>query len=306
MKKRFPLLLIFLLSATVSLVAQPNADTSIARKHLEKIVNEPGTRNYKNTDRLNSTAGYIKQIFSEYSSSVTEQTFIVKGKTYRNIICSFDTVHAERIIVGAHYDVCMELPGADDNASGVTGLLELARLLSGKPLNHRIDLVAYTLEEPPYFGTQQMGSYVHAKSLHDANIQVLGMISLEMIGYFRDEKNSQSYPLKIMKCLYGSKGNFISVIMRAANGKFPGKFSRKMKRYCDVKTRSLKTPKNIRGIGYSDHRNYWEFGYSALMVTNTAFFRNPNYHEATDTIGTLDIKRMCEVIDGVAAALQNL
>jgi len=297
---------VLMILSAIQLQAQLNADTAIARIHLEKIVNEPGYRNYKNPDRLNSTADYIRDVFSQYAVTDTEQVYTVGGEQYRNIICSFDTAHTERIIIGAHYDVCMDQPGADDNGSGVAGLLELARLLSGKELNYRIDLVAYTLEEPPFFGSENMGSYVHARWLYEQKIPVAGMISLEMIGYFSDEKNSQSYPLKIMKCLYGSRGNFISVIMRAGNGKFPRKFNRKMKRSCDLKTRSLKTPRNIRGIDYSDHRNYWAFGYSALMITNTAFFRNTNYHETSDTLGTLDIKRMCQVVDGVANAILKL
>lgn len=124
-----------------------------------------------------------------YSDSVSTQSYTANGLQYKNIICSFGTENARRIIAGAHYDVCGAQEGADDNASGIAGLLELARLLKGQKLNYRIDLVAYSLEEPPYFRTQYMGSYIHAKSLADSKANVYGMISLEMIGYFKDEKN---------------------------------------------------------------------------------------------------------------------
>ncbi|NTW32841.1 MAG: M28 family peptidase [Bacteroidetes bacterium] len=129
-------------------------------------------------------------------------------------MCSFGTDNKKRIIIGAHDDVCDQQEGADDNASGVIGLLELSRLLKGQKLNYRIDLVAYSLEEPPYFKTEYMGSYIHAKSLVESKADVYGMVSLEMIGYFKDEKKSQSYPIKPLSILYGNKGNFITLVKK--------------------------------------------------------------------------------------------
>lgn len=290
----------------IATLAQAQSDTTRVRKHLDQLVGNGPFRNHENLEALNRTADYIHEVFAAYGAAVTEQRYTVRGKTYRNIICSFDTSHAERIIVGAHYDVCGNLPGADDNASGVTGLLELARLLSGKTLRHRIDLVAYTLEEPPYFASENMGSYVHAQSLYRDSVPVVGMVCLEMIGYYRDEKGSQKYPVKFLKALYGSKGNFVSAIMKAGNGKFPGLFNRKMRKHCRMKMHSLKTPRNIEGIDYSDHLNFWALGYSALMITDTAFFRNPNYHQDSDTVATLDLERLCKVINAVFGALQEV
>ena len=123
----------------------------------------------------------------------------------KNIICSINTDKKERIVIGAHYDVCGDQDGADDNASGVAGLLELARLLKHEKLNYRIDFVAYTLEEPPFFGTENMGSSIHAKYISDNKISLKGMISLEMIGYFNDKPHSQKYPLSFLKWFYGNK-----------------------------------------------------------------------------------------------------
>ena len=136
------------------------------------------------------------------------------------MICSFGYANKKRIIVGAHYDVCGNQEGADDNASGVVGLLELSRLLKGKSLNKRIDLVAYTLEEPPYFRTEYMGSYIHAKSLKDEKLDVYGMVSLEMIGFFKDHRKSQTYPLGMISLCYGSKGNYITLVKKIRAGEF--------------------------------------------------------------------------------------
>ena len=218
----------------------------------------------------------------------------------------FGPENAPRIVVGAHYDVCGYQQGADDNASGVAGLLELARLLQNQKLNFRIELVAYTLEEPPFFRTKNMGSYIHAKSLSDAKVNVLGMISLEMIGYFKDEKGTQDYPTALLKLIYGSRGNFITLVRKFGAGKFACQFNRAFRQTNVIRTKAFVGPAALPGIDFSDHLNYWAFGFSALMVTDTAFYRNKNYHEPTDTLETLDLKRMAKVIDGVYLALLKL
>ncbi len=284
------------------------SDTAIILSHLKTLVETNGSRYYKDTTTLNAAADYIKTEFEKYSVSVSEQVYTYQGKTYKNIICSFDTTHSERIVIGAHYDVCDPLPGADDNATGVAGLLELARLLSDTSFKSdcRIDLVAYTLEEPPFFRSQMMGSYVHAKSMYDKGIKVRGMISLEMIGYFSDEKKSQEYPLGIFKLIYGRKGNFITVVQKTGGGKFVRQFKRKMKRKSPVETKGFKAPAWVTGVDFSDHLNYWNFDIPAMMITDTSFFRNKNYHTAEDTIEKLDLKRMALVIDGVFITLSKM
>ena len=263
-------------------------------------------RTYKNIDQLNKTSEYIKTIFRQYSDSVSIQEYSVNGKVYKNVICSFGTENKKRIIVGAHYDVCGDQEGADDNASGVVGLLELSRLLKGQKLNHRIDLVAYTLEEPPYFRTEYMGSYIHAKSLADNKTEVYGMISLEMIGYFKDEKKSQLYPIGLLSLFYGNKGNYITLVNKFSAGQFARKFCRKYKETKQIRAKKFRGPKALTGIDFSDHLNYWKFGFCALMITDTSFYRNENYHEQTDTMETLDIYRMAKVIDGVFKTLTKL
>ena len=212
----------------------------------------------------------------------------------------------KRIIIGAHYDVCNNQEGADDNGSGVVGLLELSRMLKGQKLNYRIDIVAYSLEEPPYFKTEYMGSYIHAKSLVDNKIDVFGMVSLEMIGYFKDEKKSQNYPIKFLSIFYGSRGNYITLVNKFGSGKFSHKFCRKFKSFKLLRTKKFTGPESLQGVDFSDQLNYWKFGFSALMITDTSFYRNQNYHTRLDTMEKLDLNRMAKVIDSVFDSLINL
>jgi hypothetical protein len=279
------------------------ADTSLIRYYLKTLTNTAAPRCEDNTMQLDKTAAFIRSVFEKYSDSVSEQPYTVNGKIYRNVICSFGTENEKRIIVGAHYDVCGHQPGADDNASGVTGILELSRLLKGKKLHYRIDLVAYSLEEPPYFNTEFMGSYIHAKSLSESKTPVLGMISLEMIGYFSDNRRTQHYPLSPMALIYGTRGNFITLVKRWGAGNFARRFCKEYKKEHVMKTKKFSAPFGLFGVAFSDDLNYWKFGYSALMLTDTAFNRNMNYHEVSDSMNTLDVPGMAKVIDGVLATL---
>lgn len=290
---------------TIGINAQ--TDTLLIKEHLKTITKTEGFRNHKNIALLDKTAAYIHSVFEKYADTTYYQTYEVKGKTYRNVICRFGTkINKPIIVAGAHYDVCGDQEGADDNASGVVGLLELARLLHKKELSRPIELVAYTLEEPPYFRTPYMGSNIHAQSLKENNIPVYGMLAIEMIGYFDDEKGSQNYPVKVMKVAYGTKGNFILLVKRSGYGEFVRNFSSQFNETEDVRTRNIKAPAKVQGIDFSDHLNYWNAGYDALMVTNTAFYRNKNYHQTTDKMETLDIGKMSKVINAIYDALINI
>jgi low affinity Fe/Cu permease len=281
------------------------ADTANIRRNLESIINTPDYRNYKNITVLDTVAERIKKEFKRYTNRVSTQDYKVDERGYKNIIASFGPEEGTRIIVGAHYDVSHEQDGADDNASGVAGVLELAKLLKDQPLKYRIDLVAFSLEEPPFFHTKNMGSYIHAKSLHDSNIAVKGMISLEMIGYFSDKENSQTYPAGMMKWFYGDKGNFITIVQSFFCGEFSKEFKELSFKNNSIDTKSIRAPWFIAGDN-SDQINYWKFGYSAAMVTNTAYFRNHNYHTNADKLNLLDISKMALVIDGVFRTLVQL
>ncbi len=282
------------------------ADTTRIIKHMTQITKTEKPRNYKELDQLNAIAGYILKEFSTYSDSAYFQEYKVADRIYKNVICSFGPKEARTVVVGAHYDVCLDQEGADDNASGVVGLLELARLLKDQQLNYRIELVAYTLEEPPFFRSEYMGSFIHAQSLDQNKTDVYGMVCLEMIGYFSDKPRSQEYPIGIMSLFYGKKGNYITMIKKTNAGKFARKFSSSYKKKKMIRTKRFTGPQSIQGIDFSDHLNYWKFGFSAVMVTDTAFFRNRNYHQKSDTMETLDFHRMSKVIDGVFSVLVSL
>jgi Zn-dependent M28 family amino/carboxypeptidase len=273
--------------------------------YLTKI--EPAC-NYRNLRSLNKAGDYISAKFAEYGFKPQRQEFVANKRKYSNIIASAGTGKdpLQVVVVGAHYDVCGDQPGADDNASAVAGLLEIARFAKKheKELPCRIEFVAYSLEEPPFFDTEKMGSYVHAKSLFDKKMKVKGMICLEMIGFFTDAKDSQRFPLGIMKLLYPNEGNFIAVVSNHKNDALIKHTAKHMKK-ASINVETLKAPSFVQGMDFSDHRNYWKFGYDAVMVTDTAFYRNPNYHKKTDTIETLSFDKMKEVVKGVCWTILN-
>jgi hypothetical protein len=263
-------------------------------------------RRAADAESLNKAAEYIAQEFGKTGCSVEKQSFPVDGKTYMNIICSFGPKEGERVIVGAHYDVDKDgTPGADDNASGVAGILELARKLSKeKPaLARPFDLVAYSLEEEPYFGTGKMGSYYHAKSLADRNVRIKIMMSLEMIGYYSDQSDSQAYPVIFMYFSYPRQGNYIAVVGKCGQENEVSRVRDLMAKQGTIDVQSFTGPTILGGIDLSDHRNYWAFSYPAVMITDTSYYRNPNYHKETDTRQTLDFNRMAGVVEAVYAAM---
>ncbi len=275
---------------------------------VEVLTSIQPARNHANLASLNRAADYIAGEFGKLNGRVTVQPFKVERKEYKNIIASFGPEDAERVIVGAHYDVCGDQPGADDNASAVAGLLETARLLdTGKPdLPYRVDFVAYSLEEPPYFATDMMGSAVHAKSLREGKVPVKGMICYEMIGYFSDAPGSQQFPDPALAKIYPNRGNFIVVVGKNGQEAFSGKIKTHMKAHSKIDVQSINFNSTGGLGGLSDHRNYWKYDYPAVMINDTSFLRNPNYHRSSDTIDTLDFDKMTEVVRGVYAALIRL
>jgi Zn-dependent M28 family amino/carboxypeptidase len=254
-------------------------------------------------ENLDRAAAYIQYELGKTSGTVSEQPYTVNGNTYRNVSAQFGLDTRERIIVGAHYDAAGPQPGADDNASGVAGLIELAHLLGRTSLPVRIELVAFTLEESPYFPTARMGSAVHAQSLKQQGIPVPVMLSLEMIGYFTDAPNSQTFPFSFFAAFYPTQGNFIAVVSKLDHGLVVRRVKRAMRNASPLPVYSINAPRFVPGVDFSDHRNYWEAGYNAVMITDTAFYRNKNYHTVGDTPDTLDYRRMAMVVQGVYAAV---
>jgi Zn-dependent M28 family amino/carboxypeptidase len=262
-------------------------------------------------------AQYIYDEFKEAGASVSIQNVTVQETTYKNIIARFGPESGPLLIVGAHYDSHGDTnnssgytrethtPGADDNASGVAGLIELSRLLGSKKQTRPIELVAYTLEEPPHFRTEHMGSVWHAQSLKTAKRDVQLMLSLEMIGYFSDEPDSQDYPVPAMASLYSDRGNFIALAGKLSNFGATRKAKALMSGATNLPVYSINAPPLVPGIDFSDHQSYWNEGFPALMVTDTAFLRNKNYHQAGDTYERLDYLRMSKVVQAVYAVTQQ-
>ncbi|GAA4024357.1 M28 family metallopeptidase [Hymenobacter glaciei] len=299
------LLCLLLGEAKAAPLAPAPADTVLLRRHLEFLTTTPQPRNHLHPAVLDSVAAYLTQQFRAAGAHlVGEQPYLVQGRTYRNVLASFGPVDGPRLVIGAHYDVCGEQPGADDNGTGVAALLELARLLGQQQnLPYRIDLVGYTLEEPPFFRTPQMGSYVHAAALKAAGVPIRGMVALEMLGYYDDHRGSQHYPIRPLKFIYGSRGNYVTVAQKFGNGRFGRRFARQYRQAAALPVKRFKAPAWLPGIDFSDHLNYWKFDYSAVLLTDTAFYRNLSYHEPGDTLARLDMRRLGLAVDALMATV---
>ena len=271
------------------------------REHVEMFSSRLAPRDYTHPGNLEKCADYIEQHFREAGAAVTRQTFTVQGQAYHNVIARFGAGKGSKVVVGAHYDSCGSTPGADDNASGVAALLELARLIGRNPQDREVELVAYVLEEPPFFRTESMGSAVHAKSI--AGEKLDGVIVLEMVGYFSDEWGSQSYPTPLLHLMYPARGNFIAVVGLWEQGGWVEQVKSGMKGATDLPVYSIRAPRSLPGMDFSDHMNYWPLGINALMVTDTAFYRNKAYHSDGDTADRLDYGRMAKVVVGVFSAI---
>jgi len=276
--------------------------------HLEATVRflseKIGPRSYADIEELNNSADYIEETLSSYGCNVKRQSFTCMENTYHNIIGEVrGHGDSEILVIGAHYDTVPGSPGADDNASGIAGLLELARLAAENPASRTVCFAAFTLEEPPFFRTKHMGSYVYAKSLKENNVKVEGMVSLEMIGYYCEKKGCQYYPFSFFKWFYPEKGNFIAFAGNISSKNFTRRVKHAFQKTSVLPVASLNTVSLVPGVDFSDHSSFWDFDYQAFMITDTAFYRNPNYHTAGDTADTLDYKRMALLISGLKAAL---
>jgi hypothetical protein len=318
--KRILLIIILLLIIPVFsawvLIAQPTftknipsgltVESSRLKAHVVKLSEDYFPRGYANTENLNRCAQYIHGHLKMAGAQTSIQEFSAAGKTYQNVIGFFGDKTGERIVIGAHYDARTNTPGADDNASGVAGLIELAYLIGKQKMNTGIELVAYSLEEPPFFATPDMGSAHHARMLHDQKVKVKCMLALEMIGYFNNQPGSQSYPVPVLRIFYPSKGNFIAVIGRLGQRKIVKKIKGLMKGAAELPVYSVNAPLMVPGIDFSDHRNYWDYGYDAVMITDSAFYRNREYHEPGDTADRLNYDLMGNAVIQVFEAVKGL
>ena len=312
---------VILTAAAVLIVTQPwvsansgsEQPSPVDSKRLEtdtrKLAEDFVPRDWVHTENLDRAAAYIRAEFEKTGAAVQDQVYDMEGRTYRNVIARFGPDSKDPVIVGAHYDAFSELPGADDNASGVAGLIELARLLSRTRLQTRVELVAFTLEEPKtrdgdgLFRSEYGGSARHVRLLREHGVRPRIFIDLEMIGYFSDQTGSQDYPLRFLRWLYPSRGDFVAIVGRIGQGNAVRRVKAAMRGASKLPVYSMSAHEVIEGVDWSDHANYWKAGYAAVMITDTAPNRNRNYHTAGDTPDRLDYGRMAMVVQGVYTAV---
>ena len=275
------------------------------RSIVTELAGEIGARPHWDLPRLDRAAERIESRLAACGFSVLSQAFAYAGRTYRNLVAELAGTEAPQkvLVVGAHYDTVPDSPGADDNASGIAGLLGLARALAAEPLKKTVRLVAFALEEPPVYRSRNMGSYHYAGSLKRSGTEVQGMVCLEMIGYFTDHPGSQHYPLPFMNRAFPKTGDFIAMVGNRRSVEFTRRLADGFRSATDLPLSTLNAPAVVVGIDFSDHWSFGQFGYPALMVTDTSFYRNPNYHSPADLPGTLDYGRMAKVVAGLRGAI---
>lgn len=277
------------------------------RTHIQMLAVTIGGRSAIRYQGLQRAAAYIEDELRSYSYRPERQSFSVGGIEFANIEAErTDTDESEGVvIVGAHYDTASGLPGANDNGSGVAATLALARQFAHQKLRHKTRFVFFANEEPPFFQTDGMGSYVYAKRCREKGEKVVAMFSLETIGYYSDATGSQSYPIGFHPG-YPDRGNFLGFVSNLESAGLLRSALRSFRRATSLPATGAAAPASIPGIGWSDHWSFWQCGYQALMLTDTAPFRYPYYHSAEDTPEKLDYDRLTRAVTGIAAILNDL
>jgi nucleotide-binding universal stress UspA family protein len=264
-----------------------------------------GERHAFRPQALAAAARYVEQAFAPLR--VEHQRFEVAGVSVANLIVEFpgSTRADEIVVIGAHYDTVPGTPGADDNASGVAGLLALARRFAGSHPQRTLRFVAFVNEEPPWFKSEQMGSWQYASRCHERGERIVAMLCLEMLGYYDARRGTQRYPAPL-SALFPDSGDFIAFVGNRSSRALIQRCVRAYRRVSSVPVESAALPHQIEAASWSDQWSFWQFGWPAFMVTDTALFRNPHYHEETDTPDTLDYERMARVVEGLGEVVRSL
>jgi len=287
-------------------MSPPKIMADLVRAHLQALISE--------RHPLSSPAGlrraqdYLADQFRRIGLEVSFHQFRALGGTYQNVIAALRPQSARRtgppLIIAAHYDTVEGSPGADDNASGLAVMLEAARALSPMTLAREIRFIAFCLEEEDL-----LGSLAYAAALKEAGEEIAGAIVLECVGYTSEKQGSQAIPVA-MPIAVSDVGDFLAIVGNSASASLANAFKRAAAREArELKTISLVVPakgERLPDTRRSDHAAFWHYGYPALMLTDTANFRNPHYHRPTDTFETLDLTFMQRVARAVAAAAISL
>lgn len=297
-------------AAAIPPVLRPEADLQQPiKRDVYRLAGEIGERNLWRYEALIAAAGYIESRFEEMGYSVHSQEYSVAGKKVRNLeveIPGRAAAGEEIVLIGAHYDSVFGSPGANDNASGVAALLAIARVLRQMEPKRTIRLVAFVNEEPPFFMTASMGSLVYARRTHEQEVKIVAMLSLETMGYYTQARASQSFPLKALSLFYPDAGNFLAFVGNFGSGRLLHQTLKAFRRHSSFPSEGLAAPEWVIGVGWSDHWAFWEQGYRAIMVTDTALFRYPYYHTDADTPEKLDYTSLAKVTAGLAMVVAEL
>jgi Zn-dependent M28 family amino/carboxypeptidase len=281
------------------------------RQHVDRLAGLIGPRHIGAPKALEAAATLVERELSVAGYTVERQWYLAQGHSVANLIAEIPgTSRADQIVVlGAHYDTVATTPGADDNASAVAVLIEVARLLRNCQPKRTIRFVSFACEEPPHYFTHEMGSQVYARQCRTRRERIIGMLCLEMVGYFLSDKDSQRVPDAIPRFLhlaFPRRGNFLAAVGNMPSWRLCWKFRRGFKRATRFPLFSICLPEIIHDIRRSDNSSFWDQGYPALMLTDTSYLRNPHYHLASDAPETLDYESMASVAIGVAGAVSSL
>jgi Zn-dependent M28 family amino/carboxypeptidase len=277
------------------------------RDHVNVLAMEIGERHTRRPHALAAAASYIEDNLARAGHEVHLQSYEVNGSECANLAVEHRGGDRAReiVLIGAHYDTVEGSPGADDNASGVAAMIEIARLLSGRPLRSTVRCVAFVNEEPPFFYSRQMGSAVYARAARARGDDIKMMISLEMLGYYSVGSKSQRYP-PFLELFYPPRGNFIAFVSNLRSRRALVRLHDAFRSHCTFPSERLASPAIVPGISWSDQLSFWRVGYPAVMVTDTAFYRYAHYHAPTDTPEKLNYAALAQVTMGLADAVTSL
>ncbi len=276
------------------------------RADVQTLGGEIGERNMWHHSQLNAAADFIENSFSRAGLRPRRDSYELHGQACHNIEAEIHGAHPQILLIGAHYDSVFGSPGANDNGTGVAAMLALARRFAGKKTEHTLRFVAFVNEEPPYFLSNEMGSFVYAGRCKTRGDKISAMISLETIGYFSDAPHSQTYPAPGLGVLYPKVGNFIGFVSNVGSRALLRRAVALFRKHAKIPSEGAALPAFIPGVSWSDQWSFWQHGYPGIMITDTAPFRYPYYHSASDTPDKLDYDRFTLVVSGMEKVINEL